>query len=337
MKHRYSLEAYGYRLRPIKISDAPFIVQVRLEDRERNRFIHPIADDTAAQEIWLKQYFELEGDFYFVIENRLTNQSEGLIAFYNAEDGRAEWGRWVVKKGSLAAAESVYLLYRIAFEQAGLRELYCKTISANSSVVSFHTSIGEKTRSAGQQGVYCNGEQYDLVEHYSDREHFYTVIAPVLEKKCCMIARRNLGHTVGSFQFHHIGVACKSIEKELPLYTLEGYEKEGPPFLDPEQGVKGQFLIAKNQPRLELLENLAGSHVLDQPLKRGQKLYHTAYAVQDIEKAIEVLTSNRAKIISPLKLSVYFGKRICFLMLPNMGLIEFVENALDSQGANMAD
>jgi len=325
MKHHVSLEGYGYRLRPIRSSDAPFIVQVRLEDRERNRFLHPISDDTAEQEAWLNQYFSREGDFYFVIENRVTGQPEGLIAFYNEQDGRAEWGRWIVKKGSLAASESVYLLYRAAFEQAGLRELYCKTISENQSVVSFHTSIGERVRGTSAQTV--DGKEYELIEHDCDRERFYSVVAPRLEKQAGAIARRNFRRALGSFEFHHIGVAARSIEKELPLYTLLGYEKENSAFEDDVQGIRGQFMTAKNQPRVELLENLTGRHILDKPLERGQKIYHTAYCVGDIEKAVEILTRNRAKLISPLKPSAYFGKRICFLMLPNLSLIELVESA----------
>ena len=146
MKHTFHLDGYGYRLRPIRLSDAQFIIDTRLEDMDRNRFVHTISSDLSVQELWLRNYFEREDDFYFVIENRISGKSEGLISFYDVCDGRAEWGRWVVRKGSLAAPESVYLLYRIAFEQAGLHELYCQTISDNTSVVSFHNSIGEKIK-----------------------------------------------------------------------------------------------------------------------------------------------------------------------------------------------
>lgn len=76
---------------------------------------------------------------------------------------------------------------------------------------------------------------------------------------------------------------------------------------------------------MELLENLEGSETLNIPLKRMNKLYHTAYYVQDIEKAVEILTNNCARIVSSLKRSVYFGKRICFMILPNMMMIELVE------------
>ena len=325
MKHHYSLEGFGYRLRPVRKTDAQFIIQIRREDMERNCYIHQISDDVSEQERWLDAYFAREGDYYFVVENRITGQPEGLIAFYGEENGRAEWGRWVIRKGSLAAIESVYLLYRIAFEQAGLEELYCRTLAENKAVVSVHTSMGELTRGIVKNSAVLNGKQYDAVEQFAGREHFYANVAPKLEMQAKAVARRNFKRAVGTFEFHHIGVATRGIEKELPVYLLMGYRQEGKPFIDPEQGVRGLFLVAEGQPRLELLENLEGSETLSKPLERGQKLYHMAYMVEDIECAMEVMGCNRAKVIAPLKHSVYFGARICFLMMPNMGLVELVE------------
>lgn len=325
MKHNYKLEGYCYRLRPVKFSDAQTIIDLRCEDMERNQYIHTISRDVRDQEAWLEKYFQREGDYYFVVENRLTDTAEGLIACYDILDNSAEWGRWVLKKGSLAASESVWLLYRIAFEQIGLKELYCRTVADNSVVVSFHTSIGEKTRAVHKKIFVINGTMYDAVEQYSDYEHFYRVIAPVLEKQAKRVLHRNLKQEIGGFSFHHIGIAVKQIEKELPYYMLTGYEKEGTYFEDPAQGIRGLFLTAKGQPRLELLENLPESHTLDVQLKNNQKMYHMAYLVQDIIRAIDILERNRAKIISPLKKSIYFGRRICFVVLPNMMMIELIE------------
>ena len=87
----------------------------------------------------------------------------------------------------------------------------------------------------------------------------------------------------------------------------------------------GLFLIAKGQPRLELLENLSNSSTLNYYLKNASKIYHSAYYVDDIENVISILKNVRAKIVSPLKQSVYFGKRICFMMLPNMMMVELIE------------
>lgn len=325
MKHRYSLEGYGYRLRPVRFSDAQFIIDTRHENEERNRYIHPTPLVLADQQDWLRRYMERDGDYYFVVEDRLDGTPQGLISFYDVEGDRAEWGRWVIREGSLAAAESVLLIYRIAFEQAGLKELFCRTVQDNVRVVSFHTSIGEKTRCIIPDAYQLPSGLYNAVEQYAEKDYFYAAVAPLLERQAKMIFRRNLAVAMGGFSFHHLGVATRSIDKELPIYTLLGYEKEGEPFTDPGQGIRGQFLTGKSGPRLELLENLPGSTTLDLPLEKGQKIYHMAFLVPDIEKAITVLTNCRAKVISPPKASVYFGGRICFLLLPNMGMLELLE------------
>ena len=325
MKHKISIEGFGYRLRPVKLSDAQFIIDARLEDAERNRFIHTISTDVSLQENWLNNYFEREGDYYFVVENRITGQPEGLIGVYDVQDGRAEWGRWVIKKDSLAAVESVDLAYRAAFERIGLEELYCRTVQDNVEVVSFHESIGERTRRIIENAFEINGEMYNAVEQYADKEIFYGEIHPMLEKKAAMIFKRNMRMAIGDFEFHHIGVAVRDISKEFSTFAFLGYTKSSEVFEDAEQGIQGLFLEAKGQPRLELLADLDGRATISPVIESGNKMYHFAYTVSDIEKALNVFIKAKAKVVSPLKQSTYFGKRICFLLLPNMYMIELVE------------
>lgn len=325
MRHNYALSGYGYRLRPVKLSDAQFIVEIRTEDSQRNRYIHAISSDPADQERWLNNYFTREDDYYFVIENRLTGASEGLISFYDIQGGEAEWGRWVIRKGSLAAAESVYLLYRIAFEQAGLSKLYCRTIRDNTAVVSFHQSIGEHIECILPGVFEIDGIHYDAVKQYADREIFYHDIAPRLEFQASRIFRRNMKTTFGGLMFDHIGVATSGIEKELPNYTLLGYTKDGEIFEDRQQGIRGLFFRAEGQPRLELLENLPGSTTLDIPLAKGNKFYHIGYTTEHFDAAMQAVRASRARVISQPKISHYFGKRIAFLVLPNMQMIELIE------------
>ena len=326
MKHNLSMSGYGYRLRPVKMEDAQFIIDVRLEDKQRNRYIHEVSPDVSKQEQWIAEYFVREGDYYFVIENLFTRLPEGLISFYNVIEEKAEWGRWVIRKGSLAAAESVDLMYRIAFEKAGLEELYCRTIEDNKAVISFHSTIGEKNRGVLINHFELDGKLYNVVEQFADKNHYFKVIHPLLEEKADLIARRNIQNIIGGFKFHHIGIATNDIEKDYLAYSLIGYTKEGEAFEDVQQGIRGLFLNAKNHPRIELLENLEGHTTLDKFIESSAKMYHSAYYVADIEKTIEVLMNARAKVASPLKKSVYFGKRICFLVLPNMIMIELMEN-----------
>lgn len=128
-----------------------------------------------------------------------------------------------------------------------------------------------------------------------------------------------------NFIFHHIAIASNNIDKEFNSYKLLGYTKEGNPFTDKVQGVKGQFITANKQPRIELLENIEGSHTLDVLLNNNIKMYHLAYYANDFDKSIEFFIHNKAKIIKSEEKSVYFKNKICFLMLANMSLIELIE------------
>lgn len=325
MKHKCTLDGYCYRLRPVKLSDAEFIVKTRLEDAERNIYIHKISPDVSLQEEWIRNYLERDGDYYFIVENRFSNESEGLIAFYNVEGNKAEWGRWVIKKGSFAAAESVKLLYKIAFEQVGLDELYCDTIEDNKAVVSFHTSIGEKTREVIKDGVELNGTYYNAVIQYSDRKNFYEVVEPRLDNNAYMIYKRMLKQRVGTLDFEHIGVAVKNIEKEMKNYLLLGYRQVSDIFEDNTQGIRGVFLAREGHPKLELLENLEGRDTVTKQLESGNKMYHRAYLTKNIEAAVELFKANKAKVISPMVMSTFYKTRICFMILPNMEMIELVE------------
>ena len=58
MKHKCTLDGYCYRLRPVKLSDAEFKVKTRLEDAERNLYIHKISSDVSIQEAWIINYLE---------------------------------------------------------------------------------------------------------------------------------------------------------------------------------------------------------------------------------------------------------------------------------------
>lgn len=325
MKKPVFIEGMSFRLRLVVTDDAEFIVKLRLKDAERNKYINPISNDIGTQRQWLESYLQKSDDYYFVIEDIFLGEPVGLIGLYNINSGRAEWGRWVVSDTSMAAIESVDLLYKLAFRDLGLQELYSRTIVDNTPVVKFHDNLPQMKRQVIDKYVVLNGIEYDVVEHYVTSEYYESELRFSLESKCEMIFHRTIRHQLGKFEFHHIGVATDSIEKELSTYRLIGYKREGSPFIDENQGIKGQFIISNNQPRLELLENLNDRDTLTKWLDGGIKNYHFAYMVDDIEAAISALGKKRFRVISSMKLSSYFGKRICFLVMPNRFLIELIE------------
>jgi methylmalonyl-CoA/ethylmalonyl-CoA epimerase len=130
---------------------------------------------------------------------------------------------------------------------------------------------------------------------------------------------------MNKLQFHHMGIACRMIQQEADVWIAMGYEQEGEPFEDEHQGVAGQFLVGVG-PRLEILQPLQGRTVLDSYLSSGTKVYHHGFETADIDLAINDFRTKRAKLISPPSPSVAFdGRRIAFMLFPNMYLVELIE------------
>src|SRR3990172_6577622 len=107
MRHEITLAGEAFRLRPLGFADARFVVELRTDPRV-SRFINPTSPRVEDQLRWIEQYLARPGDYCFVVERLATGSPEGMLGIYDEDAGRrsAEWGRWVLLPGSLAAAES---------------------------------------------------------------------------------------------------------------------------------------------------------------------------------------------------------------------------------------
>lgn len=126
-------------------------------------------------------------------------------------------------------------------------------------------------------------------------------------------------------RFHHVGVACRDLDREERTLSCLGYHLEGADFVDTTQGVAGRFLGGQ-EPRMELLRPLGEGGVLRPWLNSGAKMYHLAYETTSLLDSVTALRAQRAKLVVEPVAAVAFGMRhIAFLMLPNMLLIELIQ------------
>ena len=127
--------------------------------------------------------------------------------------------------------------------------------------------------------------------------------------------------------FHHIGIACRDIEKTKAFYLYLGYVAT-PTVDDPLQHVRVAFLDKPGEPRLELLEPLDDqSPVLRTLSAVGVSPYHMCYTVQDIESAVASLRERRFLLVNgPVPACAMNNCRVAFLFHKNTGLIELVES-----------
>lgn len=190
MRHNLIITGPAFNLRPVEDDDAPFVLALR-NNPKLNRYLHHTSACLANQLAWQHAYYSRPGDYYFVIERHADGTPQGLISIYDIDAvlGSGEWGRWILKPGSLAAIESAWLIYRCAFECLGLREVYSRTVADNASVVSFHDSCGIPNRKLLPQHFEVDGRRLDAIEHRLIRNE-WTAVSPRLEQLARRTARR---------------------------------------------------------------------------------------------------------------------------------------------------
>ena len=127
--------------------------------------------------------------------------------------------------------------------------------------------------------------------------------------------------------FHHIGIACRDIEKTKAFYLQQGYTAT-PIVEDPLQHVRISFLDKDGGPRLELLEPIGDQSPVARTLATsGVTPYHICYEVPDLEEAIATLRSQRFLLVNgPVPACALDNRRIAFLFQKNTGLIELLES-----------
>lgn len=160
------LEGRAFQLRPVEAADADFAIELRT-DPELTRFIPPLSSDRDAQIRWIEEQRAREGDYYWAVERKGGDKRiEGFIGLYgqNRETGGFEWGRWIMRRDSMAAAESVLLMYSYAFNVKNATSLTAQIALENESVVRFHDNCGMKFNRDLPGRFKINGRDLDAVE-----------------------------------------------------------------------------------------------------------------------------------------------------------------------------
>ena len=123
-------------------------------------------------------------------------------------------------------------------------------------------------------------------------------------------------------EFHHIGVACQDIQryKEV-LVKLFSISNESDIIQDSEQDAELCMVELNNGLKLELIQGKPVENLI----KKGITYYHLCFSVDNIDEAIEHMSSRNSLIVKEPKPAILFsGKKVAFLHTP-IGLIELLE------------
>ena len=161
------------RLRPVRITDAAFIVWLRNLDYVKG-YVGDSATNTAGQEVWLGNYFEREGDYYFIVETS-GGIPLGTHGIYDVKGSSAEKGRQIVRPEVMAGVPSAILATDLAFGSLGLSELRSTSVSTNRAVLSLHRKSGFKELGIKRAAQIIGGKPVDLVQFLLTRENWSNV------------------------------------------------------------------------------------------------------------------------------------------------------------------
>ncbi len=127
---------------------------------------------------------------------------------------------------------------------------------------------------------------------------------------------------------HHIGYFVKNIEKGKQTFLNLGYEVEQDVVRDEYRGIDIVFLT-KDGYRVELVSPYTkDSVVYDLRKKMGNSPYHICYEVANLDESMEALMQQRFVVSQePHEAVAIDGRRVCFMVHGQMGIIELVEQS----------
>jgi RimJ/RimL family protein N-acetyltransferase len=142
-------------LTEISEADAEDIVNLR-NDPANNKFLFQKPISIEEQLNWIKRNMGLEKAKNFKVTN-IDSEFKGTISIYNIEEGRGEFGRYIVTN-PVNAIEAEYLLLKICFEQLGMTAVYCQTNMDNKAVWGQHVKLGFREIETKEVSVGSNAD-----------------------------------------------------------------------------------------------------------------------------------------------------------------------------------
>ena len=127
-------------------------------------------------------------------------------------------------------------------------------------------------------------------------------------------------------EFHHVGIAVRSIEETAKWYVGAGYSLTAT-IEDPIQNVYIAFLKRADSPLLELVQPVDNTSPVYNILKKvGVSAYHFCYETDNLQKKIEELEEQDFRVlVEPVEAIAFNNRKISFLYHLEIGLIELLE------------
>lgn len=132
------------KLREVTVDDAEFILSLRC-DEKKTRFLHKTEYNVEKQIEYIKRYFTVPDEWYFIIENK-KGERIGTYRIYDVRGDSFCIGSWLLVDGVSAAEsfESDWLLRMYGFDVLGFRKIHFDVRKGNKKVIAYHKMVGAR-------------------------------------------------------------------------------------------------------------------------------------------------------------------------------------------------
>jgi hypothetical protein len=148
---------YGLSFRPVEVSDAQFILDLRTNER-LGKYISKTESSIDQQIDWILEYKKRENtelEYYYLTEDQFGN-SLGLYRLYNFDGNCFEGGSWLYKKAVPPGAPILgdFAIRDIAFED--LKFEFCNLLvrKKNKHVLQYHMSFNPEIIKEDNTDIY---------------------------------------------------------------------------------------------------------------------------------------------------------------------------------------
>lgn len=131
-------------LREVTVDDADFILSLRCNEN-KSRFLHKTEYNLENQVAYIKNYFEIPDEWYFIIENK-KGERIGTYRIYNVQGDSFCIGSWLMIDGVSPAEsfESDWILRMYGFDVLRFKRIHFDVRKGNKKVIAYHKMVGAR-------------------------------------------------------------------------------------------------------------------------------------------------------------------------------------------------
>jgi len=169
MKNSFPIKKYGLLFRLVEISDAEFILDLRIDDK-LSLHLSETSQSIDDQKNWIIDYKKREfknEEFYLICCSEDNKTKYGVNRIYNIKDKSFEIGSWLFRSniGNSTAIISDLFFRTFFFQKTSCVKCVFEVRKKNKNVLKYHKMFAPKIVSEDEDNFYFSLHRENFIKH----------------------------------------------------------------------------------------------------------------------------------------------------------------------------